>query len=53
MSWLALARLAWSLAPELRAAIVALIHALLSGNDEDCRRAYESARRVAFAARQR
>lgn len=53
MNWLALARLVWSLAPELRAAIVALIKALQGGDDEEARRAYEAAQRAAFIARQR
>jgi hypothetical protein len=53
MSWLALAKLCWSLAPELRGAIAALVKALQSGSAEDSRRAYEAAHRVAFAARQK
>jgi hypothetical protein len=53
VNWLAVARLIWSLAPELRGAIVALIKALQSGDETESRRAYEAARRVAFAARQR
>jgi hypothetical protein len=53
VSWIALARLVWSLAPELRAAIAALIRALQSGNDAEARLAYEAARRLAFKAKQR
>ena len=41
------------LAPELRDAVVALIKALQSGDDDEARKAYEAARRAAFAARQR
>lgn len=53
MTWAALARLIWPLAPEFRTAIAALIKALQSGDDEESRRAYEAARRVAFMARQK
>jgi hypothetical protein len=53
MTWIAFARLVWTLAPELREAIVALIKALHTGDDVEARRAYEAARRVAFAAKQK
>lgn len=53
MSWLAVARLIWSLAPELRLAVASLVKALRDGDEEEARRAYEAARRVAFIARQR
>jgi hypothetical protein len=53
VSWLALARLIWSLAPELRMAVAALVEALRDGDEEQARRAYEAARRAAFIARQR
>jgi hypothetical protein len=47
------AMLFMKLAPELRDAIVALIKALQDGDDDEARRAYEAARRVAFMARQK
>jgi hypothetical protein len=47
------AALIMRLAPDLRDAIVALIKALQSGDDEESRRAYEAARRLSFIARQR
>jgi hypothetical protein len=43
----------YRLAPELRDAVVAIINALKSGDDEQARQAYEAARRVSFAARQK
>lgn len=39
--------------PDLREAVAALVRALQGGDDEAARRAYEAARRAAFAARQR
>jgi hypothetical protein len=47
------AMLVYKLAPEMRDAIVTLVRALLEGDDATARRAYETARRVAFVARQR
>ncbi len=41
------------LAPELRDAVAALVRAFKSGDEAEARRAYEAARRVAFAGRQR
>ena len=52
-SALGAAALIMRLAPDLRDAIVALINALKSGDDEEARRAYEAARHAAFIARQR
>lgn len=43
----------YKLEPELRQAIVSLVNALRAGDDEEARKAYEAARRIAFAARQR
>ena len=53
MNAIAAAAFIMQLAPELRAAIVALVKALKNGNDDEARRAYEAARRASFAARQR
>lgn len=53
MSALAAAMLIARLAPELRAAIVALVKALQADDEAGARRAYEAARRLAFAARQK
>lgn len=39
--------------PDLVDAVAALVRALQGGDDEAARRAYEAARRAAFAARQR
>jgi hypothetical protein len=47
------AALIMRLAPDLRDAIVSLINALKNDDEEAARRAYESARRAAFIARQR
>lgn len=41
------------LAPELRDAVATLVRALQGGDDDETRRAYEAAKRAAFAARQR
>jgi hypothetical protein len=41
------------LAPELRAAVEALVRALLTGDSDAERHALEAARRAAFIARQR
>jgi len=43
----------WGLEPELRRAVVTLARALRDRDEEATRLAYEAARRVAFAARQR
>jgi hypothetical protein len=53
MTWLTIARIVWSLAPELQPAVVALINALKNGDEEEARRAYEAARRAAFILRQK
>ena len=42
-----------ALAPALREAVKALVTAFRTGDDLAARRAYESARRAAFEARQR
>lgn len=52
-SALGAAALIMRLAPELRTAIVALIAAIQGDDDAAARRAYEAARRAAFAARQK
>lgn len=53
MSALGAAALIMRLEQPVRNAIVALIKALMSGDDDEARRAYEQARRTAFIARQR
>jgi hypothetical protein len=50
---LQIARLILPLAKPLKDAIVAIVAAFKSGDDEDVRKALEGARRAAFAARQK
>lgn len=48
-----IAMLLWKLAPPVRASIALLLQALLDGDDDAARKAYEQARRTAFMARQK
>jgi acyl-CoA reductase-like NAD-dependent aldehyde dehydrogenase len=50
---LKIARLILPLAKPLKDAILAIVAAVKSGDDEDVRKALEAARRAAFAARQK